>query len=178
MTLALIPNTDPILHKPTEKFDFNNPQMNPIELVEQLIETMIQHKGLGLSANQVGINLSVCVWGTYFVPETIKAYFNPTIVHFSEDLVVKEEGCLSYPGLHFKVKRPDLIRVRHANQFGDINTSTLGGMDATVVQHEVDHLNGIVFLKRGNRYHVEKAKKQLDQVNRLKERNGNLRLLK
>ena len=101
MKLNLVKETDPILFKECNDFDFENPETDPVELAKNLNETMIHHKGLGLSANQVGLPYKVFV--VRVEDETPCAFFNPRIVNISENKVSMQEGCLSFPLLFLKV---------------------------------------------------------------------------
>jgi len=162
MILDLVPQSDSILHTKCERFDFNNPPMNPIELANSLIETMVAKRGIGLSANQCGIPYRVfALWSN-----PTKVLFNPTIADTSSEEILLEEGCLSYPNLIIKVKRPKIIRVRYQDVTGEACTDKFIGMTARCVLHEMDHLNGLDFRSRANKYHYEQAmrkKKQLDR---------------
>ena len=155
MIRELVDCNDPILKQKTENFDFKNPPINPVELYIDLAETMRENEGLGLAAPQVGLPYRAFVMRA----ENIIGVFNPKIVDISSEMVYLEEGCLSYPNLWVKVKRPKKIKVRYTNPDGQTETRVFDGMSARVFQHEFDHLEGIVHLKRANRYHLEQAKK-------------------
>lgn len=156
MDLKLVPDSDPILRTVCEPFDFNDPQYDPEELAEALVECMTKHNGLGLSANQVGLNVRVFALASdpYYV------CFNPRIVTPSEELIVLEEGCLTYPGLFVKVKRPRHIRMRFQGPDGQTYTKQFTGMTARAVLHEIDHLDGKVFYEQANRIHRDAALKK------------------
>src|SRR4051812_48360605 len=136
--MKLIPHTDKLLRTKLELFDFDNPLIDPGELSIQLVETMKSSDGIGLSANQVGLNLRVFAMNSF--PE-IFVCFNPRVVMPGTEQVVLEEGCLSYPGLIIKVKRPRDIKVRFQGPDGEVYTKTFTGMTARVFQHELDHLD-------------------------------------
>jgi len=169
MILDLVDRFDPILTQKTEKFDFDT--MDADELFTNLKDTMIEHKGVGLSAVQVGIPLNVFVMGNYHDPDNIVGIFNPRIVNHSEEITTQEEGCLTFPGLYVKVKRYDWIRVRYTTQDNITDTIKFGGMTSRIFQHEVDHCNGILFTNRANRYHLEQAKKQKAKLDKLRKKN-------
>ena len=155
MILQLVDCKDPILKQPLEPFDFSNPPVNPLDLVTDLAETMLASNGIGLSANQCGLPYRVFVMlGQELIP-----CFNPKIVDVSEETVVMEEGCLSYPGLLVKVKRPRRIKVRYTEPNGETVTKVFDGMTARVFQHEMDHLDGINYQQRANKLHLEQARK-------------------
>lgn len=136
--LELVPFTDMGLRTPLPTFDFDDPPMDPVRLAVDLIATMDLHMGLGLSANQVGLPHRVFVMRSY--PNLV--CFNPRIVDRSESETELEEGCLSFPGLVFKVSRPDSIRVRFQTPNGKVATKTFNGMTARVFCHELMHLDG------------------------------------
>lgn len=155
--LTLVPSTDPILSEVMPKFDFDKPPINPEQLAVDLAETMIANKGLGLSANQVGLRHRVFV----ITGSPIIAIFNPRIVDSTPEEINMEEGCLSFPGLYFKVKRPAAIKMRYQLPNGETVTEQYQGLTARIIQHELDHLDGIKYTSRGNRMHVNEAKKKL-----------------
>lgn len=156
MILELIPHTDPLLKTAIESFDFSNASLDPIELAADLGDTMLAHNGLGLSANQVGLPYRVFVMNAKDLPIVC---FNPKIVDQSTETVLLEEGCLSYPNLFVKIKRPKKIKVRYAEPNGNIVTQVFDGMTARIFQHELDHLDGICHTTRANKYHLEQARK-------------------
>lgn len=156
----LVKETDPILHNPTTRFDFENPQMDPVELKNVLIEFMIQNEGVGLSACQIGIPYAVFSYGDPKNRDSCDAMFNPEIIYRESPEVVQQEGCLSFPHLFVKISRANKIRVRHQDETGETHTKVFTGYTARIVQHEVDHLNGIVFTKRAKKFHLDKALKK------------------
>jgi len=172
MILKLVPPTDPILRKETQRWDFDNPPFDLEEFVENLCDTMVARRGVGLSANQVGVPYSVFVVGHPDNPEEIICVVNPKIVDHSDNVVLGEEGCLTWTGLFGKVKRYNQIRVRFANPLGDVNTAEISGFTARAFQHEYDHLQGITYLDRMSRYHLDAAKRQQKKLNKLRKRNA------
>ncbi len=160
MILELVNKNDPILYKPTEDIDFENPQIDPEQLYHDLRDTFIKVGGVGLAATQVGIPYSCFVMGDIKDPDGILGIFNPKIIHISDKEIYMEEGCLTFPRLLIKIKRPAEIRFRAANFDGQIDTNKFSGLSARIFLHEFDHLNGTVFTKRANLYNLEKAKKQ------------------
>jgi len=118
---------------------------------------MYDWNGLGLAANQVGVPYRV--FAMRGSPENFVC-FNPRIVQPSAENIILEEGCLSFPGLLVKVKRPKHIRVRFTTPNGDTKTETFIGMTARVFQHELDHLDGRLYFNRANKYHKEIAMKK------------------
>jgi peptide deformylase len=151
--LPLIPENDVILRTPCQEFDFDNPPTEPNQLAIDLAETMISKNGLGLAAPQVGIPYRVFA----MTGNPIKVCFNPRIVDQTSDEVLLEEGCLSYPGLVCKVKRPSMVKIRYTMPNGETVTERFIGMTARVILHEMDHLDGILFFNRASLYHREQA---------------------
>lgn len=171
MILKLVALEHPALHTPTEMFDFSNPPTDPIQLAKDLYETMVEQKGLGLAAPQVG--LPYRAFALYAVPGIV--CFNPRIVDESNETILLEEGCLSIPHLFLKVKRPRRIKVRYTEPNQNIVTKVLDGMTARCFLHELDHLNGIMYTKQANKIHLERAlrkKKELDRLVKKAEAKG------
>lgn len=154
----LVSETDPILKAPTVKWDFTQPEEIAQRMYLSLSRTMRESDGMGLSANQVGLPYSVFVLESgYGFP---MGFFNPVIVDTSEEEVTLEEGCLSFPELVVKIKRPAKVRIRFAEWNGEVHTKTFEGMTARAIQHEMDHFQGITFKERANKIHLEKALRQ------------------
>ena len=106
-----------------------------------------------------------------------QCFFNPVITRFSEETELMIEGCLSYPDLVVKVKRPKDIEVTWDSEEGSECSQSFGGMTSRILQHEIDHLNGITFLKRADRYHLNKAQKGRKMLERYRKRQNNNTLL-
>jgi peptide deformylase len=155
--MLLVKHTDPILRETCKPFDFSNPPMDSVQLAKDMVHFMYEVNGIGLAANQVGLPYRVFAMRGH--PENFVC-FNPKIVHFGDTVVQLEEGCVTYPGMIVKVKRPQSIRVRYHMANGDVRTDTFTGMSARIFQHELDHLDGIMFYERANRYHRELAMKK------------------
>lgn len=160
----IVTSDHPILKQECVPFDFEKDDAKA--LFETLRDEMVKHRGVGLSAPQIGIPVRAFVIGNFSSPEDIIGVFNPLIVDYDEETVVYEEGCVSYPGLFIKIKRPRGIRVRYRGWDGETGTTRYEGYTARVFQHEYDHLNGITFQARANRYHLEKARKFKAKIDR------------
>ena len=145
-----------------EDFDFKNPQIDPVDLSQSLVSLMRKEMGYGLAANQVGLPLKMFVLDG----EPAYAVFNPRITYFGEEEILLEEGCLSYPGLALKIKRPRFIRVRFRDPYGDYVTKQFDGITARVFQHEFDHINGVDFTQK-----VSKLKRDM-AIKRWKKKYG------
>ena len=151
---------DRYLLEECEEFDFKDPPFDPIQFAQTLVKFMYDSNGLGVAANQVGVPYRI--FSMRGVPENFVC-FNPKIISASKDQIVLEEGCLSYPGLIVKVKRPSVIRVRFSTPNGDVLTKQFIGMSARVFQHEYDHLDGIRFFDRANKFHRDQAMRKWKQ---------------
>ena len=152
---------DPILRQPTIPFDFEGrPGKEAMFIAMSLVETMEKYKGLGLSANQIGLRDRVCVINMGTEAWTM---FNPTIVNSSLTPAEFSEGCLSYPGLFLKVHRSNSITVRFQALNGAFVEQEFSGLTAVCVQHELDHLDGLVYTDRVSRIKLEQAKKKVKQ---------------
>lgn len=114
-------------------------------LVRDLGDTMTAASGIGLAAVQIGIPLRVLVMATSRGP---RAFINPTIVKSSRKTVTGEEGCLSIPGLFGIVPRSKDIEVEALDPRGAHFTYKAKGLQSRILQHEIDHLNGILFIDR------------------------------
>ena len=152
--MELVKQNDPILKRSLEDFDFSNPPFDPIEFAQNLIKLLYEHNGLGIAANQIGVPYRI--FAMRGSPENFVC-FNPKIVSVSKDKVVLEEGCLTYPGLIVKIKRPSMVRIRFNTPNGDTLTKQFIGMTARICQHEYDHLEGIQFFERANKFHRDQA---------------------
>lgn len=172
MILDLVDRFDPILRAQTQPFDFENPQMDIKELVDNLVDTMVAKRGLGLSAPQVGIPYSVFVMGHPDDKDNIITVINPKIVDISPNTVLGEEGCLTTPGFYVKIKRSNQIRVRFTNMHGETGTTVLEGLSAKTFQHEYDHLNGVLYTDVANKFHLDYAMRQKKKLDKIRKRKG------
>lgn len=156
--MELVKQNDPVLTTECQPFDFLNPPFDPIEFAQNLVKFMYDKNGIGLAANQVGVPYRV--FAMRGAPENFVCY-NPRIVQPSDQSIVLEEGCLTYPNLFVKIKRPQFVRVRFNTPNGDVRTETFTGMTARIFQHELDHLDGVIFYNKANKYHRDQAFKNL-----------------
>lgn len=139
---------DPILRERMPEFDFENPTIDPVQLEKDMINIMLENDGIGLAANQVGIRARVFVMGHRDYPESAQAFFNPIITAHVDEVEDLEEGCLSFPGIFVKIKRPKKIRVKWQNSKGEWEEDEFDGYNCKCFLHELDHLEGIVFQDR------------------------------
>ena len=155
--MNLVDPNDPILTNSCQVFDFKNPPFDPTEFAKDLVKFMYDKNGIGLAANQVGVPYRV--FAMRGQPENFVCY-NPKIVQPSEMTIELEEGCLTYPNLLVKITRPQHVRVRFTTPNGDTMTRQFTGLTARIFQHELDHLDGVIFYNRANRYHRDQALKK------------------
>jgi len=113
-----------------------------------LIDNMIHHNGIGISANQIGIWERAFAMVRDLENNEVMVCFNPRIIKSYTEEVEMEEGCLSYPELFLKVKRPDKIVVKYEDENKKTHKIKLQGLASRVFQHEYDHMEGIDFTQR------------------------------
>ncbi len=163
MIMNLVKSDAEILHTPASAFDFKSPPTDPAQLARDLFETMLEHKENSLSAPQCGIPYRVLVISA----NPGLACFNPRIVDVSKEQILLEERCASFPHLFLSVKRPRRIKVRYTQANGETVTQVFDGLTSRLFQHEVDHLEGIVYTAKANKVHLDRAlrkKKELDRI--------------
>lgn len=152
--LKLVKSDDPILRQKCVEYDFSDNILDPIEFAKDLVKKLYEMNGIGLAAPQVGH--AIRVFAIRGSPENFVC-FNPKIVNKSEQASYIVEGCLTFPGLAVKIKRSDEIRIRFTTPNGDTRTETFRGLTAHAIQHEIDHLDGVLFFNRATRYHRDQA---------------------
>ncbi|MBM3375915.1 MAG: peptide deformylase [Betaproteobacteria bacterium] len=115
-------------------------------LVLDMAETMYAAPGIGLAATQVNVHLRVVVVDVSEAQNDLRVLINPEITILGSDTKIHQEGCLSVPGVYDEVSRPDRIEVRALNAQGDPVSFIADGILSVCIQHELDHLNGKVFV--------------------------------
>ncbi len=143
MQLKIVLEGNPILREPCEAVKKVTPEL--VKLASDMCQTMILANGIGLSAPQVGRKVQLLVYDTSLVEKngSTAIMFNPEILH-GENACDSIEGCLSLPGKEIKVERFKKIKVKYLNIYNEIVIRELNGLSAVVVQHEIDHLHGII----------------------------------
>ena len=146
MLRKILTEPDSFLRKkcePLEKVDVDTKK-----LMDDMLETMYAAPGIGLAAVQIGILKRVVVIDVSKVEEERKPLFlvNPQIIHQSKNTSIYEEGCLSLPGQFAEIERPAECIVKYIDYNGKEKELKTEGLLATCIQHEVDHLNGILFI--------------------------------
>lgn len=152
--LIILP--DPVLRKistPIERVDANLQK-----LADDMLETMYQAPGIGLAAIQVGepLRLLVIDVAGKDEPKAPQVFINPEILWKSDEPNVYEEGCLSIPDYYAEVERPKRIRVSYLDRDGKKQKCDADGLLATCLQHEIDHLDGVLFID-----HISKLKRDM-----------------
>ena len=144
-------------------FDTSESIAQAKELESSMINFMVEHKGIGLAANQIGITKRVFTMGSNNIegfPFPFAA-FNPKVISVSTEEDLTEEGCLSYPDLWLKVKRPTNIVVEYQDCDSNTHTVEMSGLIARCFQHELDHLNGVCFVDKVSPMRLQLAMKKL-----------------
>ena len=148
MTYDIVLVPDPVLKAVAQKVETVDDALR--RQMDRMVETMYQANGIGLAANQVGLLNRVFVMdvSSREGEEEKKPVFmvNPEIVHASEERGLYEEGCLSIPGQYAEVERPLSVRVKYLDYNGQPQEVLADGIMARCVQHELDHLNGVLFI--------------------------------
>ena len=164
--LELVKEDHPNLTQVCQEFDWTNPPFDILKFSLGLVKTMRDLNGLGLAANQVGVPYRIfCVRS-----DPNKVLINPRIIVLGTEQIILEEGCLTFPSLWIKIKRSRHLKVRYEMPNQETITETYTGMTARIIQHELDHLDGILFFNRASRYHKDQAFKRRNKF--LKELNN------
>ena len=189
--LEIVHYGNPILRKKGKLVVSSDPDLP--KLAADMIETMHAAEGIGLAAQQVGLALQFCVvdlrggdWtfdfelnGAVNPPLDLimpLIVVNPVVTPRPEPVTTASEGCLSFPDLHGDIDRPDVIEVRFNDLEGHDNLLTCNGMLSRCIQHEVDHLNGVLFIDRmrpGSLAEIDLAVKGLKKQTRRNLRKSN-----
>jgi len=139
-------------------------------LMDDMLETMYDAPGIGLAAIQVGVAKRVIVMDLADKTEEPPAprYFvNPEIVWASDELFAYEEGCLSVPEIYDEVERPARVRLRYLNYQGQAVEEEAEGLYAVCIQHEIDHLNGVLFIDHLSRLKRDRAVSKVKKAARI-----------
>jgi len=157
--IDLLPDDHPVLHQEPLTWIFDPPQADPKLMYDIMLENMVYHHGLGLSANQIGMPVKVFAMR---IDESDNAIvcFNPEILEESEEMVTMEEGCLSFPLLYLKKRRPEKLTIKYQNVDGDFIETKFEGLAARVFHHEMDHMKGKTFLDGVSQIFLQSARKK------------------
>ncbi len=162
---------DPILKQVSKPVAEVNDHIR--ELMQDMLDSMYAAKGIGLAAIQIGVPLRVIVmdlvWGKEDAGDIrMPRYFiNPVLSNQSEEKTPYEEGCLSVPDIYEEVSRPSKLTLSYLNENGESITEEVDGMFATCIQHEMDHLEGVLFIDHISRLKRERAVAKVKKNKRL-----------
>lgn len=162
--LNILKFPDPRLHRVAEPVREVDGRIR--QLVSDMAETMYEAPGIGLAATQVDVHLRVIVIDVSEAKDQLNVFINPEIVDESADSKVYEEGCLSVPGVYDEVERPDRVTVRALDEQGKPFTLDCDGLLAVCIQHEIDHLNGRVFVQYLSRLKQNRIRTRLQKAER------------
>ena len=147
---------DPVLRRRSERVDTVTPEIEA--MLDAMVETMHASVGIGLAATQVGIERRMLVLDEG--KGVVGAYLNPVIVELGGTQVA-EEGCLSLPGIYADVRRAEWVVVEAQDRIGAAIRRRAGGLVARVFQHEIDHLDGVLFIDRIDRVTRDRIKRRI-----------------
>ena len=170
-TYKLLDSSDPKLKI---KLDPIEEGVDRLILKNNLIETMNKHNAFGLAAIQCGVMQRVFAMCSGENKKVKTICFNPEIIWVSEETSLEEEGCLSYPNLYLKIRRPVSIKVTY--DYINENTISQGfdGLESRIFQHEYDHVDGIDFTNKASPLVLKRAKKKLsNDIKKMLRKYGN-----
>ena len=151
----ILTEPDPFLRKKSENVEKVDDDIR--QLMDDMLETMYNAPGIGLAAIQIGVPKRVIVMDISKGEEKKPLYFvNPEIIWSSKEDATYEEGCLSVPGQFAEIDRPDKCHVKYLDYYGNKKELKAEGLLATCIQHEMDHLKGVLFID-----YLSKLKKTL-----------------
>ncbi|POR53227.1 peptide deformylase [Bosea psychrotolerans] len=161
--LVILP--DSVLRQVSAPVDTITPEIK--SLAADMLETMYDAPGIGLAAIQIGVPKRIVTIDLSKSDEAEKApmvFVNPEVIWTSEETNVHEEGCLSIPEYYEEVERPASIKLRYMDLDGKSQEIAAEGLLATCLQHEVDHLNGVLFIDYLSRLKRERVTKRFAKV--------------
>jgi peptide deformylase len=160
---------DPRLKAVSEEISVVDPDMR--HLADEMLESMYAAEGIGLAAIQIGVPKRVLVMDLARKDgkKEPRVFINPKILWTSRETTVCEEGCLSVPDIWEEVERPAQMRAEYLDRDGRLQTLEAEGLLATCLQHEIDHLEGILFVDHLSRLKRSMALKRLAKAQRLKQ---------
>lgn len=164
-------NQELALYKPCGPVDVSEMK----ELFDTLVEVAKEHNALGVAANQVGITKQAFVAKVKnpyesVHGETYYGFFNPEVLETFGDNDIMEEGCLSFPGLYVKIKRPWGVKLKFFNEEGEEKVEVFQGLTTRIILHEMDHLMGRRFFDAASRLHFEQAMRNYKKWSRNQKR--------
>ncbi|WP_372636743.1 peptide deformylase [Alcanivorax jadensis] len=162
--LEILEFPDPRLRtvaKPVEKVDDELRK-----LIDDMFETMYAAPGIGLAATQVNVHQRLIVMDLSEDQSQPRVFINPEITPLTDDVAPYEEGCLSVPGFYEKVQRPARVRIKALDRDGNEFEEEADELLATCIQHEIDHLDGKLFVDYVSRLKRDRIKKKLEKLHR------------
>ncbi len=169
MILPIYAYGQPVLRKKAEEIDFNDPELT--KLISDMFDTMYDSNGIGLAAPQIGKSIRLFIVDGSEVedihPEAFKEVFiNPTILEEFGTEWEFEEGCLSIPDVRANVKRKGELKIHYWDANFQEHTKSFDGMAARIIQHEYDHIEGILFTDRISPLKRSMLKRKMDGITR------------
>lgn len=177
MILPIVAYGDPVLKREGEEIDENYPNLK--ELIDNMFETMENAQGVGLAAPQIGLGIRLFIVDTSpFVDEEEtdsemlklkdfrKVFINPIIIEEEGEKWNFNEGCLSIPGIREDVARQPTITIEYMDENFELKEEQYDGLIARVIQHEYDHVDGVLFTDRLNPIRKQFLKKRLDNISK------------
>ncbi|MCW8898132.1 MAG: peptide deformylase [Flavobacteriales bacterium] len=171
MILPIVAYGDPVLRKETEEIDANYPDLK--QLIADMFETMYHSKGVGLAAPQIGLPIRLFIVDAAGFNEDGEApelegfkrvFINPIIIEEKGKEWKFEEGCLSIPGIREEVSRKPELTIEYYNENFELVEEKLDGLGARVVQHEYDHIEGVLFIDKINPLKKQLIKSRLNAI--------------
>lgn len=156
--MKLVYYPDSFLEKQVKEVNLEDPGFDPVKLKKEMVEFMIANNGIGLSANQIGLDAKIFVMGDSVENSTM--CINPTVLQYTSDTQDDIEGCLSFPNVFVKIKRPKEILAKYWNENLEECTVKIEGYSAKCYLHELDHLLGITFKDRVSKLKWDMAQKK------------------
>ena len=169
MIRPIIIYDDPILRNTSKDIDLQKSDIK--EIISDMWETMYDAKGAGLAASQIGLNLNLIVVDEEISPGEIfkNVFINAKILNYAGYLSIMKEGCLSFPGLCIDVLRPLTIEVEWYDEKFIYHKEFFTGITARILQHEIDHTNGLLFIDRLHPDEKLKIFKELEGIKNKRE---------
>jgi len=156
--MQLIYHPNDFLNKEVKTVDLENPGFDPKQLKNEMVDFMLSKNGIGLSANQIGLDAKVFVMGDKLENSTI--CINPTVLQYTSDTQNDYEGCLSFPNIYMRISRPKEILAEFYDENLEKQTVKITDYSAKCYLHELDHLLGITFKDRASKLKWDMAVKK------------------
>ena len=170
MILPIVAYGDIVLKQVASPVSENSKELQ--ELIKNMWETMYNARGVGLAAPQIGQSIrlfivdSTQIENDEFTNGIRKVFINANIENYNEEEDFEEEGCLSIPDIHAEVERPNAIKITYLDEEFNEHTETFEGYNARVIQHEYDHIEGILFTDKISPLKKRLLKRKLDKISK------------